>query len=78
MQCFPIRLYQISSLLLFQANGDLFLNVGTQRNVIENLETSSEPCYFYVFDYFDPAMFGLMSYMVPFKGNELSYQIIQA
>ncbi|PAV92159.1 hypothetical protein WR25_05327 [Diploscapter pachys] len=54
---------------LVEANGDMFLNVGTQRNVIENLETSSEPCYFYVFDYFDPDMFGLMSHMIPFKDS---------
>lgn len=61
-----------------QASGDSFLGIGTQKAVLESLETGYEPVYFYRFDFFNPKAYGgLISLASPYKDathcSDISY-----
>nr|CDJ90059.1 Carboxylesterase domain containing protein [Haemonchus contortus] len=47
--------------------GDLFVNVGVQKTILETLEAHNAPVYFYSYDYFNPKSWGPLSIRWPFK-----------
>ncbi|XGW17885.1 hypothetical protein V3C99_002470 [Haemonchus contortus] len=57
--------------------GDLFVNVGVQKAVLETLEAHDAPVYFYSYTYFNPKSWGPLSIRWPFKDathcTELAY-----
>ncbi|VDM23718.1 unnamed protein product [Toxocara canis] len=61
----------------FQFYSDVFLNNGTQRFVLEQLEQNNENVYLYSFDYCNAESWGILGWIMPFKGathcTELAY-----
>ncbi|KAH7731513.1 Protein Y71H2AM.13 [Aphelenchoides avenae] len=62
---------------LAELYSDLFLGIGTQACVLDQLEAGTSEVFLYSFDYCNPKSFGLLGFKMPFKAathcTELGY-----
>jgi carboxylesterase type B len=56
---------------VFQFYSDVFMNIGTQAHVLEQLEVENHETYMYSFDYCNPESWGILGYKMPFKGRAI-------